>query len=392
MRLTRLHLSNYRNFRRLDIDLPAGVSVFVGANAQGKSNLLEAAYLLATMRAVRAESDSQLVERGALAGGAAVAHIVGEVETAAGGLRLEVSVTARPGSTGPLATKTVRVNGIPQRLSAAVGCMTAVLFTAEDMEMVSGPPSLRRRFIDLALGQVDAKYNAARARFERVLAQRNYLLKRMREGAAHPDEIVFWDAELARDGGLIFEKRAAFVSEVEALASALHASLAPGETLTLSYQPKIDGPAPGPGEAAQAYAAALAQGLSRDIAAGMTVLGPHRDDLLLQLDGLPASGFASRAQQRTIALSLRLAEAQFLLARRGEAPVLLLDDVLSEMDASRRASVLRALVDVEQMLVTGTDWDRFPRGFLDHAALFEVAGGSVTAAAPGQAALRRVDS
>ncbi len=392
MRLTRLHLSNYRNFRRLELELPAGVSVFVGDNAQGKSNLLEAVYLLATMRAVRAEADSQLVGRGALAGAAAVARVAGEVETAAGVLRLEVAVTVRAGSGGPVATKTVKVNGNPRRLSAAVGCMTAVLFTAEDLELVSGPPALRRRFIDLALGQVDPKYNAARARFERALTQRNHLLKQMREGAAHPDEVVFWDAELARDGGLIFEKRAAFIREVEALAAVLHGSLAPGEALSVQYQPRIDGPAPGPGQAAEAYAAALARGLGRDIAAGMTLQGPHRDDVLLQLDGLPASGFASRAQQRTVALSLRLAEARFLFARRGEAPVLLLDDVLSEMDAARRASVLRAMVDVEQMLVTGTDWDRFSREFLEQAAQFQVAGGSVTPAVPGQAAPRRWDS
>lgn len=392
MRLTSLHLSNYRNFRGLGLDLPRGTSVFVGDNAQGKSNLLEAAYLLATMRGIRAENDSQLVYREALAGTGVAARVAGEAETAAGTLRIEVVMTVRAGASGPWATKTVRVNGVPQRLSAAVGRMTAVLFTAEDMEMVSGPPSLRRRFVDLALGQVDPKYSVARARFERVLVQRNHLLKQMREGAARPDEIAFWDAELARAGGLIFEKRAAFVSEVEPLAAALHGSLAPGEALSVRYQPRIDGPPPAPGEAAAAYAAALRRGLDRDIAAGMTLLGPHRDDILLALDGLPASGFASRAQQRTIALSLRLAEARFLFAQRGEAPVLLLDDVLSEMDAARRASVLRAVGDVEQMLVTGTDWDRFPREFLAQAACFQVAGGSVTAAAPGQAALRRADS
>ncbi len=391
MRLARLHLSNYRNFRRLDLELPAGISVFVGDNAQGKSNLLEAVYLLATMRAVRAETDSQLVGHGVMAGVAGIAHVSGDVETAGGAIKLEVAIAVRPGSAGALATKTVKVNGVPQRLAAAVGRMTAVLFTAEDMEMVSGPPSLRRRFIDLALGQVDPKYNAARARFERALTQRNHLLKRLREGAARPDEILFWDAELAREGGLIFEKRAAFVSEVEVLAAGLHRSLAPGEALSVQYQPRLEGLTFARGQAAEAYAAALAGGLGRDIAAGMTLQGPHRDDILLQLDGLPASGFASRAQQRTIALSLRLAEARFLFARRGEAPVLLLDDVLSEMDAARRVSVLQALVDVEQMLVTGTDWDRFPPEFLAQSGRFHVAGGSVTPAAPGLGALQRGD-
>lgn len=384
MRLVHLRVTNYRNFRRLDLELPAGVSVFVGDNAQGKSNLLEAAYLLAVMRATRAETDIQLVNRECWEDPLAAALVAGQVETAAGPLRVEVAIVARPGPHVPSATKTVRINGVPCRLSAAVGRMMAVLFTAEDMEMVSGPPSLRRRFIDVALAQVDPQYAAARSRFERVLTQRNHLLKRIREGAARPDEMEFWDAELARDGGFVFEKRAAGVAELASLATRLHESLAPGETLSVRYQPRLEGDAPGAGQAAEAYAAALRRGLGRDIAAGMTLQGPHRDDIALDLGGLPASGYASRAQQRTIALSLRLAEARFLTARRGEAPVLLLDDVLSEMDAGRRVSVLAALAEVEQMLVTGTDWDRFPADFLGAAARFEVVAGSIRLPAASQ--------
>ncbi|MDO8617150.1 MAG: DNA replication/repair protein RecF [Dehalococcoidia bacterium] len=382
MRLRRLQLFDYRNINRLDVDLPGGLALFIGDNAQGKSNLLEAVYLLATMRGLRAETDAQLIRREALADVLPAARVVGEVETAAGPLKVEVAIVVRPGAQGPVATKTVRVNGAARRLSDAVGRLTAVLFSADDMEMITGSPALRRRYLDMTLMQVDPPYAAARGRYEKVLVQRNHLLKRLREGEARPDELAFWDGELSRDGALIFQRRAAALAEISALAAEAHASLAPGEVLAIEYAPRLeDGGAElagvGVGELADIFARALERGLQRDTAAGMTRQGPHRDDVIFRLDHLPASGYASRAQGRTIALSLRLAEARYLLGRRGEAPVLLLDDVLSEMDAARRASVLLALRDMDQMLVTGTDWDRFPAEFVSGAALFTVEGGSV---------------
>ncbi|MCI0814680.1 MAG: DNA replication/repair protein RecF, partial [Chloroflexi bacterium] len=169
--------------------------------------------------------------------------------------------------------------------------------------------------------------------------------------------------------------------------------LAPGEHLATHYRPRLEPLAIDPAEAeeeaiAEAYRSALEASLSRDIPAGMTLQGPHRDEVLFSLDNFPAAGFASRAQQRTIALSLRLAEAQFLRERRGDPPLLLLDDILSEMDASRRDSVLASLGEVDQMFVTGTDWDRFSGSFLDDASLFAVEAGSARPLAAGALAPR----
>jgi len=177
--------------------------------------------------------------------------------------------------------------------------------------------------------------------------------------------------------------RARALADVAGLAAQSHAALAPAEALSVTYAPRFNGREGGMGdisesEATDAYADALRRGLSRDIAAGMTLAGPHRDDVAIQLDGLPAAGYASRAQQRTIALALRLAEARFLAVRRGEPPLLLLDDVLSEMDAARRQFVVNALEDVEQVLVTGTDWDRFSANAAG-GARFVVRDGSVEA-------------
>ena len=397
MRLRRLQLFDYRNFERLDIELGSKVALFVGDNAQGKTNLLEAVYLLATLRGVRAETDVQLIRRELLSDVLPAARVVAEVETLAGALKLEVAVVARDAGRGANATKTVKVNGAPKRLSDAVGRLTAVLFSADDLLMIEGSPSLRRRYIDLTLMQVDQQYSSARSRYERVLVQRNHLLKRVREGEAQAEELGFWTDELTKDGALIVQRRAAALAEIGGLAADYQRALAEGENLGVCYQPRIDSPPSDPAlasedEMAECLAANLTSGLSRDIAAGMTLQGPHRDDMLFALNDLPAAGYASRAQQRSVALSLRLAEAELLRRRRGEAPVLLLDDVLSEMDASRRHAVLSAVRDVEQLLITGADWDRFPAGFTSGASCFSVIDGEVQPITAVQAAARTADS
>ena len=380
MHIRRLHLSGYRNFERLDLELNRGVSIIVGDNAQGKSNLLEAVYLLATMRGLRAETDAQLIRRESLDGVLPAARVVAEAETAEGPLKLEVAIVSRPGPQGPIGTKTVKVNGVARRLSDAVGRLTAVLFTAEDLELITGSPSDRRRFLDVMLAQVESAYSSARSRYERVLLQRNHLLKRIREGEAQRDELAFWDEELARDGALLVHRRAVALAELASVAAAVHGQLASGDLLEIRYQPRLDGErldfsTESIEDTVAACSAALRRSLNRDIAAGMTLQGPHRDDILINLNGLGAAGYASRAQLRTIALALRLAEARLLTSRRGEPPVLLQDDILSEMDAGRRESVLGAGAGTEQMLVTGTDWDRFPSEFRAGTTMFEVDGG-----------------
>lgn len=392
MRLLRLQLFDYRNFHRLDLALGPGASLFVGGNAQGKTNLLESVYLLATMRELRAETEAQVIRRQATEDPMPAARVVAEAETAEGRLKLEVAVVGRDGAHGLIASKTAKVNGIPKRLSDAVGRLAAVLFTAADIDLASGTPSARRRYIDITLSQVDHGYVSARSRFERVLAQRNHLLKRIREGVAGTGELPFWDGELARDGGYLFAARAVALSQVAVLAAQAHATLAPQEELRLEYRPRLEGHAPDglgdPAAASEAYGKALRRGLSRDVAAGMTLQGPHRDDIAFSLDGMPAAGFASRAQQRTIALALRLAEAQLLRSRRGEPPLLLLDDILSEMDADRCRSVIDAISGSDQLLVTTTDAGHFPRQFLDAAAVFSVAADAV-APLSAQAAVTR---
>ena len=398
MRVRRLQLADYRNFPRLDFSLPSGPVVIVGGNAQGKSNLLEAVYLLSTMRSSRADSDGELIRRQAvqIAGTPPLARLVAEVEGHSGSLRLEMVIVARGGDLGspaarpagvPRANKVVRVNGVARRLADAVGQLNAVLFTAHDMEVVDGPPSLRRRYLDITISQVDRGYLRALQRYAKVVLQRNHLLKRVQEGSARREELAFWNQELVREGSYIIRARALTVASLGPVAAAAHAALTEGEEeLTLGYQPQLGGAVDGlraaslsQGELAAAFAQVMGQWGGREIGAGVSLLGPHRDDLLFHLNGISAATFASRAQQRTIALALRLAEARYLLERRGESPVLLLDDVLSELDGQRRAAVLAAIADYEQVLVTATDLDRFLPDFLKDATLLQVAGGSLEA-------------
>jgi DNA replication and repair protein RecF len=374
--------------------------VIVGGNAQGKSNLLEAVYLLSTMRSSRAESDGELIrwQAAQVAEVPPLARLVAEVEGRSGPLRLEMVIVGRSGGPGslaarpagvPRANKVVRVNGVARRLADAVGQLNAVLFTAHDMEVIDGPPSLRRRYLDITISQVDGGYLRALQRYAKVLLQRNHLLKRVQEGSARREELAFWSQELVRDGSYILRARAMTVASLERLAVAAHAALTEGqEEVALVYQPQLGGAVDGrqaatlsQGELAAAFAQVIAHWGEREIGAGASLLGPHRDDLLFHLNGMSAATFASRAQQRTIALALRLAEARYLLERRGDSPVLLLDDVLSELDSRRRAAVLAAIADYEQVLVTATELDRFLADFLEGATLFQVAGGSLQAMA-----------
>ncbi|HXG36706.1 MAG TPA: DNA replication and repair protein RecF, partial [Dehalococcoidia bacterium] len=282
-----------------------------------------------------------------------------------------------------LAAKQVKINGLPKRLNEAVGALNAVLFTVRDIDLITGPPALRRRYLDITLSQVDSSYATARQRFDKVLEQRNHLLKRIRESLARVEELDFWDSELSRDAGHIFWARASALSALESQAAQAHDLLGAGETLSLRYKPRL-------GEeylaaletadsAATAYLSALRGALSQQIAAGVTLLGPHRDDMEVTIDGISAAAFASRAQQRTLALSLRLAEAQYLRSLRGDTPVLLLDDIFSELDQRRRQRIMSALVGYDQILVTATEMDRFPPQFIEQASLYSVEAGQVQA-------------
>jgi DNA replication and repair protein RecF len=384
MHLRRLALTNFRNYAKQELALAPGAVLLLGENAQGKTNLLEAVFLLAAGRSERASTDADYIAWDTRAEAQPVARIEGEAVRASGDVTVEVIVAGRIGANGNLvALKKFRLNGVPRRASDVVGAITAVLFTTDDMELVRGAPSGRRRYLDVMLTQADRAYHRALQRYGKLLTQRNALLKRVQEGPAKRGELDYWDEELSGEGGVLVAARAQAMTELGRSAGEAHARLSgEREELALAYEPRFtDGWPPERIAAAEVgdVTAALLEKLrashARDIGAGLTLSGPHRDDFSMTLGGEPAASFASRGQQRTAALALRLAEAQLLHARSGERPVLLLDDVLSELDEHRRASVLAA-IDADQLLITSADPDRFPPDFVASAQSFRVTEGS----------------
>ena len=382
MYLERLTLINVRTFRHLDLSMAPGMYVVTGPNASGKSNLVEAVTMLATARSARADSDVDLIAWDALEGDPIpAARLSAEVATANGPLTLDVVASVREprGEAAPRATRRFRVNGVARRASDLIGQLRVVGFSANDLRLIDGPPAGRRRYLDITISQLDAAYVRALQRYQRVLQQRNSLLRRIQDRRARADELEFWDGELATSGSYILATRAGVVDELSERAREQYAKLAPqDEALTLCYraavsedvQSAIRGP-----DLETRLADALVEERPRDIAAGVTRRGPHRDDIVFQLNGRDAGTFSSRGQQRSIALALRLAEVELSTERTGDPPVLLLDDVLSELDEQRRERVLATAHTVQQVVITSADEDRPARDDLPDARRYRIVDG-----------------
>ena len=380
-----LQLTNYRNYARAHLPLAEGVNLIVGDNAQGKSNLLESIYLLSTLRSSRASHDSDLVRRDILDTDFPVARLTAEVHRSAGNLHLEVAIVGRSTDSAHQAGKRVRINGVARRASEAVGQLAATLFTTLDIDIVAGPPLLRRRYLDMMISQVDRGYLRAMQRYSRVLQQRNSLLKQVREREASSHDLNFWDQELAHAGGTIMHARAEALGRIALAAEEQMLRLSEGqERMTVTYQPALsrnEQEVSVPIEDSEWTGRMLAvmhDIRAREIGAGVTLVGPHRDDILLEVNNLSAASMASRAQQRTAALALRIAEATFLRDTLGDDPVVLLDDVLSELDARRRKGVLDYIDSFEQTIITTADLDRVRDIMTGAAARFLVRAGTIT--------------
>jgi len=374
--LSRLQLHNFRNYPALDLPLQPGLTVLHGQNAQGKTNVLEAIYLLASGTSYRAASDKEVIRWGAPET-ERLARVTGRL--AGSEAELEVVVADMPG----LSTKRALVNGAGKRLADFVGRLPAVLFGPEQLDLVTGSPSQRRGYLDGALSQTDRAYYRALAVYTRVLQQRNQLLKAFRERDVQPDELLYWDQQLVEAGSLISSRRARCLQQLSPLAARQHERLAPGGgELQLDYETKLfrsDGgwqrlAAASSEDIAAEFRAWLRLESDREIAQGTSVVGPHRDDLLLRIDGKPVEKFGSRGQQRTVALALKLAELELVQAHTGEQPLLLLDDVLSELDEARRGALRDVVHGHEQVLLTTTD----PPD-LNAAASYLVREGTLTA-------------
>lgn len=363
--------------------------MFQGANGHGKSNLLEAVYMLAIAKSPRTSSERELFNwnLGETGGHVQVLGVGRDGDTTVQA-QLDFDVAAAGGESGAGYRKSLRLNGIVRGSADFVGRLNVVFFEADDLEIVYGPPSIRRRYLDILISQSRPAYLKSLQRYSKVLTQRNHLLRRVREGSAEPDEMSFWDERLAYEGAEIVQERAQTVRQLSEAALPAHSELTDGGELSLEYEPQLTGS--GPGEALPqrlthpALQTALAEGLKqarrREIAQGVTVVGPHRDDVTISLNGQAAGAFASRGQARIIALALKMAEASVVKSLTGRTPVLALDDILSELDPVRRKLVLENVSAYEQVLLTTAERGSVAPEFLNQATVYSVHEGKVTCA------------
>ena len=391
MYLSHLSLTNFRNFPQLELDLPLGVVTLFGRNAQGKTSLLEAIYLLAIARSFRAENEYEAVNWHTSAEGG-FALVSGTIEKESERLRVHVGYQCAParearsaqahGTRRPFnVRKQIRVSRVKRSAAELVGLVNAVLFSADDLEIVQGSPSIRRRYLDILISQADSSYLKTLQRYQRVLQNRNRLLKSLQERRADEDELVFWDEELIKEGTAIVNWRHKAMRILSSLCRESHSELTGGEeNLTVDYRPSVplydqedsvDG-------IKQGFIVALKTSRPREVNMGLTAVGPHRDDFKLLVNDVDMGVYGSRGQSRTIALAMRLAEVAYLASIRDEGPIVLLDDVLSEMDSFRRNRVLDKALQYQQVIITTTDLEMVRSEALPNATYYEVQNGSVS--------------
>ena len=370
--LAHLSLANFRNYERLELDLQPGITLVHGGNGQGKSNLLEAVYLLAIAKSPRASADREMVRQQSAAEG--YARVSATVMRGSELLRAEVDFVASGGggqapvdghSPGSSVEKLVKINGVTRRAIDLVGQVNAVLFTAHDLELVYGPPTVRRRYLDILISQVDQGYLRALQKYQRVLYQRNHLLKLVRDRRAAVSELDFWDDELATGAAIVMSSRMSTVDTLSSLGADFHRELTDqGEELELRYVMSVPVATGGSTEELErAVRESVLSAREKEISRGVTVVGPHRDDMEVLIDGVDIAAYASRGQARTAVLAMKLAEARHLANIRTQEPILLLDDVLSELDSARRSRVLTRATQYEQCLVTTTDLESIDESF-----------------------------
>jgi DNA replication and repair protein RecF len=374
--LAHVSLFDFRNYAELDLGLERSATVFFGGNAQGKTNLLEAVAITALTRSPRTQQAAELVRFGQPA-----ARVTCGVQTDVGLDALEVRITVNPSDTGVRASRRFTVNGMPRRSSDMLGALRVVLFWPDDLQLIKGSGEGRRRFLNTLLSQIDAGHATELNRYGHLLEQRNALLRAIREGRQSTDGLDYWTTSLAESGAAIMVERQRRLLELQPIAAAYHRELSDDrERLELRYRPagaRI-GEAP-PELVSQQLQAAMTATRDEEIARGQTAVGPQRDDVEVWLEDHEARLFASQGQQRSAVLSLKLAELQYLSEVTGEQPVLLLDDVMSELDPARRERLLAALQPGPQALITAADLNDLPRSILERAAVFHVERGSIRA-------------
>lgn len=369
MLLRQLSLNHYRNIESLELNTDSKVNIFVGANAQGKTNLLESIYVLALTKSHRTHQEKELIgwEK-------EDAHIQGKVQKKYGDYTLDLTMSSRGKRAG--------INGLEQKkLSEFIGTLNVVMFAPEDLNIVKGTPGIRRRFLDMEIGQIHPGYLHHLLQYQRTLVQRNNYLKNIQQKMKHdPYMLDVWNEQLVQSGTKIIQKRQDFIKNLQHHAQQIHAGITDGkEEIRIEYKPSFDFSAPQDDAVLfEEFMVKLSQAKEQEIRRGMTLYGPHRDDMMFYINGKEVYNYGSQGQQRTTALSLKLAEIEFIHDEVGEYPLLLLDDVLSELDQYRQNQLIDTFQNKVQTFITTTGIENIRIDKLPDVRLYHVSHGQVT--------------
>lgn len=369
MRVARLLLEDFRSYARIELVLAPGVTALVGRNGAGKTNILEAVHLIARGDSPRARDDSELVRWGAN-----TARVSARVERVDDARTVDVLLFSPPQGERRRPRRYL-LDGAGKRADEAVGELAVVSFFPEDVQLLAEAPSARRRYLDAMVAQVQRRHRTESREYQRVLEQRNALLRVLRDEGRPTSELAFWDSELVRLAASISLRRLEAVRELVAPFRAAATRFAGADALSLAYAAQVEGDTLD--ERAAAYQALIATKRERELWQGTTLVGPHREDLAVSALGRALPSFASRGEQRSAVLALKLAEASWIRERVGELPVFLLDDVLSELDPGRRDALVDALPEGAQTLLTAAFEAGVPERLLASADLLRVKDGAV---------------
>ena len=368
MKLTNLQLQNFRNYESVQLEFTDGVHVFIGENAQGKTNLMESIYALAMTKSHRTTNDKELI-----GWNKEFATIKGTVEKTATKTNLELQFSKKG--------KIAKVNYLEQkRLSSYLGNLNVILFAPENLTLVKGSPQNRRKFVDMELGQMSSLYLYDLVEYNRVLKQRNTYLKQLAIKKKQPDEYLEVLSEMLSElASKIVFHRLDFMKQLEALAIPIHDQLSLGrEKFSVSYQATIpleDGLTPS--QMKEIYIDQFKKNQTPEADQATTLIGPHRDDLIFYLNEIPVQTYGSQGQQRSTVLSLKLAEIELMKLSTGEYPLLLLDDVLSELDDDRQTHLIKAIENKVQTFITTTSLDGIKQQFINEPVVIPIEKGTI---------------
>jgi DNA replication and repair protein RecF len=350
MRLKTLSLQNFRNLENVVINLEKDITVLIGDNAQGKTNFLESIYFLATGKAVKTETDDEVINFGQTS-----VNVEGDLTDAVGEeSKLSTIIQSTQGSL----RKRFLVNGIPRRMVDYQGNLVVVFFRPEDIELVTGSPSFRREYVDRTIGQVDREYRKVLSSYQKIITQKNKLLKSIREGFSKSDELVFWNSEQLRLGIILQAKRQIFFERINSFEKKF------GD-FDYKYLPN------------EISEKKLEEVNSREVQAAMSLVGPHRDDFEFLLKEKDLAKYGSRGEQRTAVLDLKITELSYFEKIIGARPVLLLDDIFSELDVSHRRHVLD-LANLQQTIIATVEYDEYLKEALKTSQIFNVKNGEIS--------------